>query len=79
MTALRLARLDGVAGLVQLGFEGGRVPAAGTGDPDALEHGPELRGIPALPAVITIDSGFCRCSQARCTLLVSPPRERPRP
>jgi hypothetical protein len=55
------------------------VPAAGPGDLDALEHGLELRGIPALPAVITINSGFCRCSQARCTVLASPPRDRPRP
>src|SRR5438034_2302070 len=28
MTALRLARLDGVAGLIQLGVQGGRAPAA---------------------------------------------------
>jgi hypothetical protein len=34
---------------------------------------------PRWPAVITTASGFCRCSHARCTLVVSPPRDRPRP
>jgi hypothetical protein len=32
---------------------------------------------PRWPAVITIDSGRWPCSQARCTLVVSPPRDRP--
>jgi hypothetical protein len=34
---------------------------------------------PRCPAVITTDKGFCPCSTARWILLVSPPRERPRP
>jgi len=34
---------------------------------------------PHWPGVITIDKGFCRCSTARCSLVVSPPRERPNP
>ena len=41
------------------------------------EHDPELRAVTPLSRVITIDSGFWPCSQARCTLVVSPPRERP--
>ena len=32
---------------------------------------------PRCPAVNTIDNGFCPCSQARCSFVVSPPRERP--
>ena len=32
---------------------------------------------PRWPAVIRIDSGFWPCSQARCTLVVSPPRNGP--
>ncbi len=34
---------------------------------------------PRCPAVITIDVGFWRCSRARCSLVVRPPRERPSP
>ena len=34
---------------------------------------------PRWPAVTMMDRGFCRCSHARCTLVVSPPRDRPRP
>ena len=48
-------------------------------DADRLEHGLELRAVPAWPAVTTSDSGRCPASQARCSLVVSPPRDRPRP
>jgi hypothetical protein len=34
---------------------------------------------PRWPAVMTTDSGFWPCSQARWILVVSPPRDRPRP
>jgi hypothetical protein len=34
---------------------------------------------PRCPAVITMDMGFCPYSTARCSLVVRPPRERPRP
>jgi hypothetical protein len=34
---------------------------------------------PRWPAVMTIDSGRWPCSQARCSLVVSPPRDRPSP
>ena len=34
---------------------------------------------PRCPAVITTESGFWPCSQARCSLVVRPPRDRPRP
>src|SRR5215217_5832850 len=34
---------------------------------------------PRWPAVTTTDSGRWPCSTARCSLVVSPPRDRPRP
>jgi hypothetical protein len=49
------------------------------GNGNALQHGPELRAIAPLPRGDQDRQGFCLCSQARCTLVVSPPRERPSP
>jgi len=123
MTALRLARLDRVAGLVVLGVEGRRPASArsaaravadlvrglgdGGGDVAAAPPGPvgprgvrlipahpigplagparpppgtlmpsstvvNCGGSPRCPAVMTIDSGFCRCSHARWILVDRP-------
>ena len=37
----------------------------------------ELRAVAACPPVNTSDSGFWPCSQARCSFVDNPPRERP--
>jgi len=52
-------------------------PSRGTAMPG--KHGPNCGLSPRCPAVITIDSGFWRCSQLRWILVDRPPRERPSP
>ena len=71
----------GAVGLVcQYPPRAGPGPApAGAGDADAAQDGLELGLSPRWPAVMTMARGFWPCSQARCTLVVNPPRERPRP
>jgi len=55
---------------------GPRVPAARPRDADALQHGLELRGVPPLASRDHDGQRPLPCSQARCTLVVSPPRDR---
>jgi hypothetical protein len=47
--------------------------------PDPLQDRGKLGTVPALPGGITIDSGRWPWSQPSCSLLVSPPRDRPSP
>jgi hypothetical protein len=54
-------------------------PAPVRGTRIAFRTGSNCGESPRCPAVMTIDIGFCPCSTARCSLVVRPPRERPRP